>query len=264
MPPASNNIYTGVESAKGGSQYCSDVPFPAKLYEMLDYAEDAGLSDAVSWLPHGRAFKIHNQEKFMSDVANRFFKATKLRSVHRQLNLWGFKRIPSGDEKDSWCHEFFVRGQPEAMRHMVRTKVKGKSPMPVKNVLNFYRMSSAPARADMTQTGPDHHRVSSDEEEEQLHVVTPSINQSRRVSLVPSLPLPNVSSAPAFRLERRPLARRYRYCKPVCNETAEPAHRIIEPLPLPFPGSKNLIPDDNDDEFSIFIDRMISDPSASP
>ena len=72
--------------------HLSDAPFPAKLCEMLDYAEQNGLSDVVSWLPHGKSFKIRDDKKFMTDVANHFFKATKLRSIHRQLNLWGFKR----------------------------------------------------------------------------------------------------------------------------------------------------------------------------
>ena len=66
--------------------------FPSKLYKMLEYAEIMGLTDVVSWLPHGRAFKIFEADAFMSHVANHFFRATKLRSIHRQLNLWGFKR----------------------------------------------------------------------------------------------------------------------------------------------------------------------------
>ena len=70
----------------------SDAPFPAKLYELLQYVEDEGMTHIVSWLPSGLAFKIHNAPKFMSDVAVHFFKATKFRSVQRQLNLWGFKR----------------------------------------------------------------------------------------------------------------------------------------------------------------------------
>jgi hypothetical protein len=105
----------------------SDAPFPAKLYEMLQYVDENGLSDCVSWLSHGQSFKIHNNKKFMSDVAHLFFRATKLRSVHRQLNLWGFKRIATGKERDSWYHPCFIRGQPSEMCKMVRTKVKGNS-----------------------------------------------------------------------------------------------------------------------------------------
>ncbi len=70
----------------------ADAPFPVKLHELLQYAETASLTHIVSWQPSGLAFKIHDAAQFMSDVAVHFFKATQLRSVHRQLNLWGFKR----------------------------------------------------------------------------------------------------------------------------------------------------------------------------
>ena len=66
--------------------------FPAKLYEMLEAVEDLGLSHIISWLPHGRAFQVIDQEQFMKLVVPKFFKATKYRSFTRQLNLWGFRR----------------------------------------------------------------------------------------------------------------------------------------------------------------------------
>ena len=66
--------------------------FPAKLYEMLEAVEDLGLLHTVSWLPHGRAFRVTDPEQFMELVVPKFFKATKYRSFTRQLNLWGFKR----------------------------------------------------------------------------------------------------------------------------------------------------------------------------
>ena len=67
--------------------------FPAKLYHMLDEVETMGLSAAVSWQPHGRAFMIHNRQLFMAEVVPIFFKATKFRSFQRQLHLWGFHRL---------------------------------------------------------------------------------------------------------------------------------------------------------------------------
>lgn len=68
--------------------------FPAKLYGMLAECTDStsGLSEVVSWQPHGRAFMVHDRDRFMSEVVPRFFNVTKLRSFQRQLNLWGFHR----------------------------------------------------------------------------------------------------------------------------------------------------------------------------
>lgn len=101
----------------------SDTRFPYKLYQMLEFVEHEGLSEVVSWLPHHRAFKIHHRERFMSHVAHRFFKATKLRSIHYQLSVWGFTRVPRGDEADSWYHAHFRRGQPGELSKIFRTKL---------------------------------------------------------------------------------------------------------------------------------------------
>ena len=66
--------------------------FPSKLHKMLEDADALGCSAAVSWMPHGRAFIIKNGDRFLSEVAPQFFKATKLRSFERQCHLWGFRR----------------------------------------------------------------------------------------------------------------------------------------------------------------------------
>ena len=66
--------------------------FPSKLYQMLEKAEALGLSAALAWRSHGRAFAIRDKELFVDRVMPMFFKATKLRSFQRQCHLWGFKR----------------------------------------------------------------------------------------------------------------------------------------------------------------------------
>jgi hypothetical protein len=67
--------------------------FPIKLYAMLELADKLfEFSQAVTWLPHGRAFKILNKAKFMEEVVPVFFNQTKIRSFNRQLHLWGFRR----------------------------------------------------------------------------------------------------------------------------------------------------------------------------
>ena len=74
--------------------------FPSKLYHLLQLAGCS--SSVVGWLPHGRAFAILDEDRFMREVVPMFFKQTKIRSFYRQLSLWGFRRcvnermIPSG------------------------------------------------------------------------------------------------------------------------------------------------------------------------
>ncbi|KAL7526337.1 hypothetical protein ACHAXR_001435, partial [Thalassiosira sp. AJA248-18] len=108
----------------------SKVQFPMKLYAMLELADVQGYgssSNAVAWLPHGRAFRVLDEQSFMESIVPFFFKQTKIRSFYRQLNLWGFKRLTMGRDAGAWYNEFFVRGSQSEMRKMVRIKVKGKS-----------------------------------------------------------------------------------------------------------------------------------------
>ncbi|KAL7538727.1 hypothetical protein ACHAXR_008761 [Thalassiosira sp. AJA248-18] len=238
-----------------------DAPFPSKLCEMLHFAEHEGLKSVVSWRSHGRAFKIHNKEKFMSHVAHRFFKATKLRSIHRQLNLWGFKRITSGEDRDAWFHEFFVRGQPGEMRKIIRTKIKGRTLLEAKrdlDVPNFYQMPTF----NLQNSKTDRPYISDPDDEYENMVrsqETPPTMKPRRVSIAAS---PGVSIAASPELiksssRRALLPRRDRYRQGRgSNETAElPSEIMIEPLP--FGRSDDTVPLNND-EFSLFIDRMIT------
>ena len=47
------------------------VPFPQKLHEMLEVSTMEGLSDVVSFFPHGRAFGIHKPRRFVQEVMPR-------------------------------------------------------------------------------------------------------------------------------------------------------------------------------------------------
>lgn len=64
-------------------------PFPIKLHRMLDECKAAGLESVVSWLEHGRAFRIHQPKLFAATIMCRFFNQSKYTSFQRQLNLYG-------------------------------------------------------------------------------------------------------------------------------------------------------------------------------
>lgn len=112
--------------------------FPSKLYRVLEKVETLGLSAAVSWQPHGRAFLIKDRDLFMTDVVPRFFKAKKIRSFQRQCHLWGFHRISTGRDAGSWWHESFIRGRPQELKHITRTRIKGFSSSLLNINPNFY------------------------------------------------------------------------------------------------------------------------------
>jgi hypothetical protein len=244
---------------------------------MLKFAESKGLEHVVSWLSHGRSFKIHDNDKFMSEVAHHFFKASKIRSVHRQLNLWGFKRVPTGEDRDSWFHAHFLRGQPEEMKKIVRTKIKGKQLEEAKRILpvpNFYQL---PPQAASLERRPF---ISDLEAEDMLYD-----NDAHHAAVMSSRPLSNVllkprrvsiCSPPLDSIQSNcsipqgpPLARRGRYSCPDIS-TSSSSHvsskvSHLAPMPFGFNGQENSHDDHdssamNDDEFSLFIDKMIQDP----
>ena len=63
-----------------------------RIHEMLEDAEKQGNSHIISWQPHGRAFKIHNEQEYVKKIMPRYFKA-KDTSFYRWLRAWGFCRM---------------------------------------------------------------------------------------------------------------------------------------------------------------------------
>lgn len=67
-------------------------------------------ADAITWLPHGRAFIIKDRQKFSNHVLPVYFRKTKYTSFTRKLNRWNFSRVNRGSEIGAYSHEFFQRG----------------------------------------------------------------------------------------------------------------------------------------------------------
>ena len=44
-------------------------PFPLKFHRALDQIRDEGMESIVSWVPHGRAFKIHKPKVFAATIS---------------------------------------------------------------------------------------------------------------------------------------------------------------------------------------------------
>lgn len=96
--------------------------FPEKLHRMLTQLEErSSSSHIVSFLPHGRAFVIHDTEKFATELMPQFFCGQgKWSSFARQLRLYGFLRIHAGPDTGAYYHTLFLRGRPELCSCMRR------------------------------------------------------------------------------------------------------------------------------------------------
>ncbi|KAG7349189.1 HSF-type DNA-binding protein [Nitzschia inconspicua] len=97
----------------------SKTTYVVSIHNMLEDAESKGFIDVVSWIPHGRCFKVHNEKRFEADVLPNYFNA-KLPSFYRWLRAWGFTRLLAGKDRGCWYHRFFVRGVTDLVKDLSR------------------------------------------------------------------------------------------------------------------------------------------------
>jgi len=119
--------------------------FPAKLFAILSRPE---LADIISWMPHGRSWKVHKPREFEVKVIPSYFDHAKFSSFIRQANGWGFKRVcTKGADRNSHYHELFLRGMPHLIKFMKRPITGSKVP-------------SAPLHSKGKNCDPDFYRIS--------------------------------------------------------------------------------------------------------
>ena len=87
--------------------------FPIKLLKLLEDVVSHGKEDIISWRPSGWAFKVHDRERFASEIMSRYFRMSKMSSYRRQLSMYGFGRIQAGPDQGSYAHALFRRDRPD-------------------------------------------------------------------------------------------------------------------------------------------------------
>jgi len=93
--------------------------FPSVIHRMISEAEQEGFSAIVTWCPHGRAFVIRNENKFVKQVLGRYCRQTKFNSFRRQMNLYGFAKLSRVDP-GAYYHPLFLRGHRNLCKYMQR------------------------------------------------------------------------------------------------------------------------------------------------
>jgi len=112
--------------------------FPAKMHAILSRAD---LADVVTWLPHGRSWKVLKPREFEIRVIPAYFEHSKFSSFIRQANGWGFRRITRGQDRNSYYHESFLRGLPHLCKMMKRPGVSKKLTLDAGHEPDFYTIS---------------------------------------------------------------------------------------------------------------------------
>jgi len=164
--------------------------FPLKLYMIMGELQSIGKGNIITWLPHGRAFCIRNNDLLVKEVLPEYFKNCKMSSFYRQLNLYGFLRLTTGRDTGAYYHESFLRGRAFLTRHIFRTKVKGtkiraaSSPQDEPDLYAFPPLCQGPSEPEKgpmlgANTSDDHHTV-----RQSLHVPTAQMTRGMEQHLV--------------------------------------------------------------------------------
>jgi hypothetical protein len=130
------------------------------MYAILSRTD---LSDVVSWLDHGRSWKVHKPREFEVKVIPTYFEHNKFSSFIRQANGWGFRRIISkGDDRNSYYHELFMRGVPHLVKVMKRPPPSSKPLADARSEPHFKAISQEHPLPELKKAGD--HNFNNDEE----------------------------------------------------------------------------------------------------
>ncbi|TPX53416.1 hypothetical protein SeMB42_g00805 [Synchytrium endobioticum] len=93
---------------------------------------DATTDDLIHWSDDGTSFIVQRHEEFSKEVLPRFFKHNNFSSFVRQLNMYGFHKVPhlqqgalhTDSDAESWefTNQFFQRNQPDLLCLVSRKK----------------------------------------------------------------------------------------------------------------------------------------------
>lgn len=150
-----------LDAGAGISHHSDNMPpsslqsqkLPSKLANLLS---DPDLAAVITWMPHGRSWKILNRDLFSQFALPRYFGHKNHSSFVRIVNAWGFRRISNGVDRDSYYHELFLRGKPQLHERMKRVPACHKKTPVDKNDKHpdFYEMSNVSPLPEVTWNKP--------------------------------------------------------------------------------------------------------------
>ncbi|KAG0305370.1 stress-responsive transcription factor hsf1 [Dissophora globulifera] len=108
--------------------------FLTKLYNMVS---DEGSNDLIKWSDDGHSFLVLRHVEFAKEVLPKFFKHNNFSSFVRQLNMYGFHKVPHlqqgvlipDAESEQWefSNQHFQKNQPDLLCLVSRKKASNGS-----------------------------------------------------------------------------------------------------------------------------------------
>ncbi|KAF7727864.1 stress-responsive transcription factor hsf1 [Apophysomyces ossiformis] len=105
---------------------------PAFLNKLYNMVVDPTTDDLIRWSEDGSSFIVARHEQFAKKVLPRFFKHSNFSSFVRQLNMYGFHKVPhlqqgvllasDGSERWEFSNPHFKRNQPDLLLLVTRKK----------------------------------------------------------------------------------------------------------------------------------------------
>jgi hypothetical protein len=99
-------MYNGAVISGSGKLFTDD------LRNILERAEAEGFSHVISWMPHGRSFRVYNERDFSKTILPRFTNKTAFSSFQGALERFGFVKLSIGREKGCFFHPLFIKELP--------------------------------------------------------------------------------------------------------------------------------------------------------
>ncbi|OZJ06327.1 hypothetical protein BZG36_00704 [Bifiguratus adelaidae] len=113
---------------------------PAFLNKLFNMVGDHASNDLIRWSEDGKSFIVIKHEEFAQRVLPRFFKHSNFSSFVRQLNMYGFHKVPhldagvleteNGDDAENdieeFNHPYFQCGRDDLLLLVTRKKGKGE------------------------------------------------------------------------------------------------------------------------------------------